>query len=116
MVRVNIIKALGKVPPLENTDMSLTIGGRLRLLLSETNTFIYELSKISGLAKETISSIMRDRWIPRVPTALRLSKIFCVSPGMSLITPDSYKNNGLRIHFRTCAPHWSKAKWVCPSM
>ncbi|SHK79040.1 helix-turn-helix transcriptional regulator [Desulforamulus aeronauticus] len=100
MVRVNVIKALKKVPPLEEFDMSLTIGERLRLLLTETNTFIYELSKISGLAKETISSLMRDRWIPRVPTALKLSKIFCVSPGVFLITPDSYRNNDLRIRFR----------------
>lgn len=99
-VRTNIIEALGKVPPLNDIDMTMTVGERLQLLFSESGLLIYELSQISGIAKETIRKIMQGKCMPRVPTAVRLSKAFCVSPGVFLITPEEYGSDDPRVRLK----------------
>lgn len=95
-----MLEVLKRLPPLTDVDMSLTIGARLRGLREDTGLFIYQLAELAGVARETIRSIEHNQAIPRTTTALKLTRVFCLSPGAFLISPEDYASEELTVKFR----------------
>ncbi|WP_073239981.1 helix-turn-helix domain-containing protein [Desulforamulus putei] len=80
--------------------MAQLIGDRLRCLRHDTGLSVYQLKELTGLSHETIRCIENNKSIPRVSTALRLAKLFCVSPGVFLIVPNDFYSEKLTVRFK----------------
>jgi len=63
-------------------DMSLPPGERLRLIRQGANLTIQELAKQSGVSKTTISNAEKGQVLLRIASAVKIAKVFGVSPGI----------------------------------
>jgi len=71
---------------LSEIDMSLTPGERLRTLRQAAGLSIRKLARCSGISTDTIINAEYGRKYLRLPSAVKLAKVFGISPGVLMLS------------------------------